>query len=483
MLMSVCSILLWSSLVTQGLASPFRMTDGNAHAQSAPRKELPPISSKYLPPPIDDPWYKAPEGWADHPPGTALKVRKHAYPTINIKHCADTWQVLFRSSNTHGAATWAVTTVFIPETHTNCSASHPEKCAHGIVSYQLASDSVWPNACPSYLLQARDPWGELRDMLAEGWILIAPDYEGPDAAFCTGKQTGYITLDNMRAVLNISDQLGMQRDKIKLGMWGYSGGAAATEFAIEMAEHYAPELKIDAAVVGGQTLNMTTVNQRINKNPAAGLVISSLLGITMQYPEGREYLLSRIKETGPMNRTAFLDVEQMTGLDALTIYYKKDIYDFFIDGEADMLHPMIQKIVDVDAVMGLHGTPKMPTFYYKAIEDEMSPASETDALLERFCNEGANILYHRNSEGDHNTEWWTGRKRMIAYLSVYLDGSKRLEVPATGCMTVNVSYPWDPTGMWPEWITSPIGPDGWPVDDDMHDWKLPQSAFLKLPPH
>src|SRR5690242_10331984 len=55
----------------------------------------------YLPPPTFDAWYAPPEGWETTGPGTALKVRAHAYPTINIRYCHDTFQVLYRSSDTH----------------------------------------------------------------------------------------------------------------------------------------------------------------------------------------------------------------------------------------------------------------------------------------------------------------------------------------------------------------------------------------------
>jgi len=448
-----------------------------------PRGELPQNTTDYLPPPSKDPWYRPPEGWQSKNAGEVLKIRVHAYPTINIKGCADTWQVLYRSTNSHGSPTWAVSTIFIPESHTNCSSTTPESCAHGIVSYQLATDSVWENACPSYLIQARDSWGEMRDLLAQGWILSTPDFQGPDAAYCTGKQTAYIVLDGLRATLNISSQLGMKTDKTKLGMWGYSGGATATEFAVEMAEKYAPEVKIDAAVIGGPTPNMTNVDIRMNSHAAAGLVITSLIGVTTQYPEARKHLSDRLKKSGLYNETSFMKVTDMTGLETLKLYQGQNIFNFFVNGEADAFHPIIQNIVDQEAVMGQHGVPKMPCRIYKAIDDEMSPASEGDALVKKYCDQGANILYHRNDQGDHNTEAWSGRKRMIDYLSYFLDGTSRIDVPSSGCKTVNVSIPFDPRGMLPEWMSQPMGPDGWPLDDNMKHFKQPQSASLGDPGH
>jgi hypothetical protein len=63
-----------------------------------------------------------------------------------------------------------------------------------------------------------------------------------------------------------------------------------------------------------------------------------------------------------------------------------------------------------DAVTGHHGVPNMPMFVYKAIADEMSAASETDALVDNFCKQGANILYQRNDVGGDNEELWQGER-------------------------------------------------------------------------
>lgn len=89
--------------------------------------------------------------------------------------------------------------------------------------------------------------------------------------------------------------------------------------------------------------------------------------------------------------------------------------------------------------MGHHGSPNMPVFIYKAIADEMSAAAETDILVEQFCKDGANILYHRNRVGGHNQELWQGRDRVLAYLSAVLEDTDGIEYPKTGCSILNVT--------------------------------------------
>lgn len=416
------------------------------------------VNNHYLPPPSKDAWYAPPTGWESAKLGAVLRTRAHAYPTLNIRNAIDTFQVLYRTTDSRNNASWSVATVFIPKSHANCvlnttsPAYNASACAHGLVAYEVPSDSADSDAAPSYLLQMREPYGEMRDMLARGWFVLVPDYEGPGASFCAGVQAGHATLDATRAVLSLAGpQLGLRMDRVKVGLWGYSGGAFAAEFAAELAGTYAPELTIDASVIGGSSPNLTTVDERMNAKDTAGLVVTSILGITVQQPAAREFLLKQLHPTGPYNATAFMNATTMTGADALDAFSGQNVFDYFVNGRDDWANPAMQDVINADAVMGLHGVPRMPSFYYKAEHDEMSPVNETAEIVESFCKQGANILFHRNTVGGHNDELWSGRLRALEYLSAKLDGAGNITIPATGCATVDVTIPLDPLYLLPDW--------------------------------
>ncbi|KAK0724378.1 secretory lipase-domain-containing protein, partial [Lasiosphaeris hirsuta] len=373
-------------------------------------------------PPSLDPWYAPPSNWTSSSPGTPLKMRAHAYPTIAIRNAHDTFQILYRSSDTNGAPSWAVTTVFIPTSHATCPQS-TLNCSHAMVSYQVPTDSAFVDAAPSFLLQAREPYGEMRDLLARGWFVAVPDYEGPSASYCAGKQAAHATLDGLRAALAVAGEFGFRSADARVGLWGYSGGAFATAFALEMAASYAPELKISGGAVGGPAPNLTTVGQLMNGRDTAGLVVASVVGVTKQHPHVVEFLKGRLKDSGPFNESAFMAVVNMTGVDALEKYAKQNVYDYFENGAADLWHPIVQDVIDGDAVMGRHGAPRsdVPVFFYKAVADEMSVIGETDALIQRYCEKGASVLYHRNELGGHNDELWSGRLRALDFFSHVLE--------------------------------------------------------------
>jgi hypothetical protein len=424
-------LLLWSINLTLGLTKPLAPGDNKLFGRQTP---------SVLPPPSKDPWHLPQAGWENQKPGDILKLRRSSYPIQAIKNCIDSFQIQYRSSNTHGNASWAVTTVFIPTKHANCSSDR-ESCAHGLVSYQFPYNTAWNDASPSYFIQFGDLFGELEALLAQGWFVSVPDYEGPTASYCSGPQAGYATLDSIKAVLKVGGDFGLRMDKVRYTIWGYSGGALSAAFASEMAETYAPDLKFAGIVYGGPSPNISTAGELLSGKEGAGLLVACLAGITDQFPEARKFLVDHIKKEGRYNDALFFNVTKIGGIDTLRNYLYQDVWSYFVNGKTDYGHPTIQAVMNQDGLMGYRGTPKMPIFIYKAEKDEFSPTSQMDAVYDKYCDAGANILYHRNRVTNHTAEGFVGRPRVFQYLHTILDGEKRIEVPERGCQTVNVSIP------------------------------------------
>jgi hypothetical protein len=396
-------------------------------------------ASWLLPVPTQDPWYNPPSDWETKLPGTAMKVRYSPYRNISIGACIDTFQVLYRTTDTNSNASWAVTTVFIPEGQAECNAAHPEKCKHGVVTYEVPYDSADPDATPSYLLQWGEPYGEIFELLKRGWFVNTPDYEGPLASYCAGVQAGHATIDSIRAIMQVSEDFGLNHTLARNAIWGYSGGAMASEYSAELAGDYAPNLKLAGIVHGGLIPNVTSAGNKMTSKDTAGLAIAGIIGITSQQTEARKYIDSRLKDSGPFNKTLFYTAMQYSGAQVLGAFTNQNVSDYFLNGTADLDVPIMDDIYYNDAVMGHHGVPNMPVFVYKAIHDEMSAAAETDALVDSFCQQGANILYHRNDVGGHNEELWQGRERALNFLSDVLDDTNYLSIPKTGCSIRNVT--------------------------------------------
>ncbi|KUJ18453.1 lipase [Mollisia scopiformis] len=387
-------------------------------------------------PPSKDPWYTAPPNFEDAAPGTILRLRVAPgnIPSV-IANCSQAYHLLYRTTNALYQPSWAMTTLYVP-----LSASNSSSTASALLSYQIPYNSADVDASPSYAFSAGSQTGDLPNALGRGWYVNFPDFEGPLAAFGAGIQEGHAVLDSVRAVL--SSGFGLSPDT-RYAMWGYSGGSVASTWAAELQGQYAPELNFSGMAIGGIVPNFTTTLGLLSGTVYAGLLPSALLGITAEFPESREYLLSKLKTNGAYNATGFLESLELSFEEGFIFYQYQDIFNYFVDGPATVQSPLIQDLLNIQAQQGYHGIPQMPVYVYKAIHDELSPVSVADALVERYCGVGVNILYERNTVGSHLDEDYNGDARAFAWLASVLDGTYAQQYSVRGCTIENVTV-----GVW-----------------------------------
>lgn len=260
-----------------------------------------------------------------------------------------------------------------------------------------------------------------------------PDHEGPTASFAMGIQEGHATLDSIRAVL--SSNLLSKAASTKYAMWGYSGGSIASEWASELQEQYAPELKFSGMAIGGCVPNITEARDNLTGSAWAGLLPGLYLGLTSQDADARQYLSSRLKTSGPYNATGFLQDLKLTIYDAFAFYANQNVFSYFTGGRADLEVPLLNNIARRNWYQGYHGVPHMPTFVYKAIGDDFSNVKSTDTLVERWCGTGVAVEYQRNTVGGHISEITNGRQRALDWLKTVFDD----KVEVGGCVVKNVT--------------------------------------------
>ncbi|ROV95247.1 hypothetical protein VPNG_08960 [Cytospora leucostoma] len=413
------ALLIPACLLSQVLASP------TVGIRTISRRSDEPLA------PLQDPWYNAPDGFEKTAPGTVLRIREApGNLTSLVTNASAAYNILYRTTNSRYKPDWAVTTVFVPTTKTPA-----------LLSYQIPYDSVFLDASPSYVLYSDDSTNYHTDIstgLASGWFVNVPDYEGPLASFTAGVQSGHATIDSVRAIQALNGTLGLATGA-RTALWGYSGGALASEWALELQVQYAPELNFTGAALGGLTTNITSVLLSINGGIAAGLAPSAILGQSSQHPEEYEYIISRLKTTGTHNATGFLATLNLTADEADVAFAFQDIGDYFIGGISDLTGSLAGAETDRDGIMGYHGVPQAPLFVYKAIADEISVVADTDELVERYCAVGANILYQRNTVGGHSAEYVNGHPAALTWLSSVLGGTYAQDYNTTGCITENVT--------------------------------------------
>ncbi|OAQ59157.1 lipase 1 precursor [Pochonia chlamydosporia 170] len=386
-------------------------------------------------PPKQDPFYTAPPGFEAASPGQILRIRP-APGNFNsiIANCSAAYNILYRTTDSQYQPTWAVTTLFVPTSSSNTNMTLGPGPGQGLLSYQVAYDSADLNASPSFTLYSdADSAIDIGISLGQGWFVNVPDYGGPLASFTAGVISDHATLDSVRATRKASFGL---RPNAPNAMWGYSGGALASEWAAELAIQYAPELRFAGAALGGLTPNVTSVLISTEGTNKAALSVAGIIGLSTQFPAFGELVEDSLKTSGKFNKTGFFASQNFTLTQAIQAFGVANVSSFFENGFNFLFSPVTQDAINRDGIMVYHGVPQMPLHVYKAIQNEISPIRDTDALVEKYCSVGVSIAYSRNAIGSHPEEFINGRAAAFAFLTNVMSGMYN----SKGCQVQNISF-------------------------------------------
>ena len=230
-------------------------------------------ASSAPPLPTSDPFYSYSGSLASVAPGTILKQRAVTLVDAGQSVPVTAVQVLYRTTGQLGQPTATVATILEPATGT----ADPK-----LVSYQMAYDALGAQCDPSYTMRGGMPPGGTTNtdeeqfvlgLVAAGDTVVVPDYEGTHLDWSAGQESGYNTLDGIRAAENLLKL----RPSIPTVMVGYSGGSIATEFASELAPRYAPTLKFAGVAEGGIPVDLAHNLDYINGSPSWSSIIPAVL--------------------------------------------------------------------------------------------------------------------------------------------------------------------------------------------------------------
>jgi hypothetical protein len=234
-------------------------------------------SQAAIPLPHDDPFYTydGATPLQDVPRGTVLKSRNVSVgvPGSNAG-VVPAVQLLYRTQDEQGLPTATVTTVINPTGPVN----------GGLVAYLSFYDALGDICSPSYTLQGGDPGaansglgyaetGLVLAIAAQGYAVTVPDFEGPGLHWVAGHESGWNSLDGIRAT---ESYLGMASSQ-KVGLFGYSGGSIGGEWASELAPSYAPELNIVGTAIGGIPVDLAHNTRYVNGSDTWSGVMPAVL--------------------------------------------------------------------------------------------------------------------------------------------------------------------------------------------------------------
>jgi hypothetical protein len=376
-----------------------------------------------LTPPNQDPFYDVPGGLSAVANGTVLGSRPITALAAAVPLAAKAWEVEYKTLAPQGRPTATVATVLVPDTPWTGAASRP------LVSFQAAEDGVGMTCSPSYTLHAGiagiaggspsqvDILAGLPLLLARGWAVVVPDWEGPDSEFASAPMAGHAALDGIRAALRFPPD-GLQ-PATPVGLWGYSGGGFATAVAAQMQRGYAPELHLAGIAMGGVPGDIRDVYRAANAAIFGGALTILFIGLDRADPAA--HLDAALTPAGA--RVIAGAQSTCLGSAAAANPALNFTHDISAAGLAEFLQLQWH-----NSPLNLAGAPTAPVYDYHAVHDELVPFATAQSLDQHYCKAGVRVDFQPAAEGEHITEGLLGELGAVTFLGERFAG---LETPDT----------------------------------------------------
>ncbi|KAL4924219.1 putative lipase [Aspergillus undulatus] len=324
-------------------------------------------------PPTIDPFYKPQDdSWKDKAPGFIIDHR----PSPLTAH-----QLLFVTRNATGDPTTSVTTVIRPQ------YANPNR----LLSYQIAYDSPDVNY-----------------------------YEGNNAAFTVGPQSGSHTLDSIRAALNSQEYTDIN-PKAKAVMFAYSGGGLASEWAAELYAKDDSDLNIVGAAIGGPPPNVTETYIHVNGTQSP-LNVWAILGVMNAFPRVDQFLRDDLKVRMGLVLPRPPHTVQRPGSETAENPSKRQQTSSTRTGSWD------GKSTERTGR-------SFPLYIFQGTDDNITaPIDVTDDLYWTYCHAGTNVRYVRYEGKDHGQTLIAGMYPAWNWISARVRGRRVLD-----CSVKNVT--------------------------------------------
>lgn len=386
-----------------------------AHASPAP-------AAARVPVPEADPFYRVPADIAGYRDGQVIRSRPIDAHAWAVPMPGRAWQLLYRTDDFRGRPSATVTTLLVPTTPWDHQGPRP------IVSYQTAEDGVAGKCAPSYALRAGDraafenstsETSEMYAALEQGWVVSAPDYEGPDSTFLIAGTEAHGVLDGIRAARSFGPARLSSRAPI--GLWGYSGGSFASVVAAEYQKRYAPDLRLRAIALGGLVGSIRASIDDFSGSAAGGAIPMGINGFLRAYPNLHllQYLNARgrrdVAATAhdcideAVSRYPFLSLEQI------------ESRPHALDAKP------VARMLWTNSPLGIRGAPTAPVYDYHAEADELAPIKPALRLLHRFCRAGVVVQHVQSPVGEHISEVATGAPGAMRFFTNRFAGLRPID--------------------------------------------------------
>lgn len=386
------------------------------------------VSSAYAAPvqgPADDTFFTYPAAL----PGTKGELISYRSTTVKLGDATaptvKAWNVIYQTTDSKDAANAVSGTVLVPTAAWTGTGPRP------IVTYAVGTHGLATSCAPSKKLALGTDYeiANINAALAKGYTVLVTDYRGAltgsaatsQSTYLAGKAQGNATLDIVKAAAAIPGAgLSLSSPVI---VWGYSqGGQSASWAAEQLANGYAPELKVLGVAAGGVPGNFQRVAEVLDGGIGFAFFGSAINGLNRQYPGQIPVELLATAE----GKAALADLRNLCVFEALFKYENKSIAGYVNQDPAEPT--TLESLLAVESVATVLtaqnlGNVKLnvPFYQFHGQADEFIPLDQAVALKKAYCAKGSNVAFDL-FPSEHIVTQFQGANTVIPWIADRLAG-------------------------------------------------------------
>lgn len=358
-----------------------------------------------------------PSGPAFYTPPSPLPAGPHGtliwYTPINVSSSgisnATAFTVLYKSSSASqnlapvaGAADAVSGTVIVP----NAAWTGPGK--RPIITFDVGTQGMGSNCAASKEIAAGTEYDiiGIQAALNAGYAVTVTDYEGytngGTHTYVVGQSAGHATLDIVTAATQLpgASAAGITSAN-PVGIWGYSEGGQAADWAAQEQATYAPSMHVIGVAAGGVPGDLKVTATSLNGGLGSAFLFDAVIGLHTAYPA--------LPFTSLINSAGVAAFAKITApsecvFNELTDFGFKNISTYTNSGQTlAQLLTIPQWSAALDANQLGNTRFAAPLYSYHALLDEIIPTSTEDQLATNYCKLGMSVQKNTYYLADHLT--------------------------------------------------------------------------------
>ncbi len=313
-------------------------------------------------------------------PGTVIKTEPVAVSGLN----GSLSRIMYTSQSIQGETIAVTGSIAVPSTPAPAGGYPVLAWAHGTTG--IADD------CAPSLGVENDQLPLLNELLDEGWLVVATDYEGMGTPgrhpYIVGESEARSVIDSVKAAHDLPD-LDVSDDYV---VWGHSQGGHSAMFALDLAETLAPELDLKGVVAGAPPSQLDIVYDYLVSSPYKHYLLMVAAAINAAYGD----------EAAPLNEVLNAEGVEMVDLvdEGCTNFLGEqtgdvEVEDLMVLQDDGTYNPFAnaiwQPLIAAQDPKNFDGATDAPLLIIHGGNDEQIPTVSSALLADQLCAKGQEL--------------------------------------------------------------------------------------------